>query len=92
MLFKLASTKYYVSSILDIDVDRVMLSRARKYGERGGKLTFIWSQIPDVFPVPKLDKTNATPLPSSELDLRGTSLIFKKKAFGKVPLAHLNVT
>ena len=75
-------------SIVEV-ADKVTLKGARKYGIRNGKITFVWPLIHDVFTVDKLTSENAIALPDPVVDRRGTSLIFKSKAFGKVPLGHL---
>ena len=56
-----------------------MLKTARKYGVTSGKMTFMWPSLDDIIDMEKLTAENA----------RGTSLIFKVKVFGKVPLNNI---
>ena len=89
VLFKFTQHQYYVSSIVEVADERVTLKAARKYGEHNGKITFCWPSLDDIFPVDKLGDENATALPDPVIDRRGSSLIFKKSAFRKVPLSNI---
>ena len=40
VLFRLTKNKYYVSSVLEVEENQVILKAARKYGDHHGKITF----------------------------------------------------
>ena len=82
--------KYYVSSIVEYGDQCVTLKAARKYGEHQGKITFCWPTIDDIFTVKGgLNAENSLGLPDPVVDRRGSSLRFRKRAFGEVPLTYV---
>ena len=90
ILYKLTEHKYYVSSIVEYGDQCVTLKAARKYGEHQGKITFCWPTIDDIFTVKGgLNAENSLGLPDPVVDRRGSSLRFRKRAFGKVPLTYV---
>ena len=80
LLFKLTDSKYYVSSVVELNDELVILKGARKYGESRGKLTFVWPHSDDIFPV-ELSNNTIVPLPDPTIDRRGSSFVFRKSVF-----------
>ena len=90
VLFGLTKKKHYVSSVLEVQENQVILKAARKYGEHQGKITFCWPTIDDIYPViGGLHPENSTGLPDPVIDRRGSTLTFRQKVFGKVPLNNI---
>ena len=87
VLYKHAPKRVYVTTIYEV-ASKVTLKAARKYGERNGKIT-CWSRIDLFFNVDQLCDEQLTALPDPVVDRRGSSVIFKRGAFGKVPLGNL---
>ena len=79
VLFRLTKNKYYVSSVLEVEENQVILKAARKYGDHQGKITFCWPTIDDIYPViGGLHPENSTGLPDPVIDRRGSTLTFRQ--------------
>ena len=93
-IYQYTEAKFYVAAIIEhLNNNQVLISCARKYGQRNKKVTFIWPEDEDniIVDVHFPDGSSLLkPLAHPSFDRRGSSLTFPAKKFGNVPLSKIN--